>query len=245
MCVMCMAVYSAVTPALFMMGTVPIASTPIASTQSSLYDMQSIPSVLGQIKAPDVQSPAWLRAQDAAAAAAAQAAKTPSSSKTVNYSISTKGVLSADVNEFRSQISATLNDSRGWAQLGVSFREVASGGSFVLVLSEASQVPSFSPTGCSAEYSCRVGQYVIINQDRWLGATPSWNNAGGSIREYRHMVINHEAGHWLGHGHQSCGGAGQPAPLMLQQSIDLQGCTFNAWPLGSELWSTQLGVDLR
>ena len=47
------------------------------------------------------------------------------------------------------------------------------GGAFVLVLSEASQVPTFS-SGCSAEWSCRVGRYVIINQMRWLHASPMW-----------------------------------------------------------------------
>ena len=55
------------------------------------------------------------------------------------------------------------------------------------------------------------------------------------MRDYRHMVVNHEMGHWLGSGHQYCGGIGQPAPVMQQQSIDLQGCAFNPWPLDWEL----------
>jgi hypothetical protein len=49
------------------------------------------------------------------------------------------------------------------------------------------------------------------------------------------MVINHEVGHFIGFGHASCGGAGQPAPVMQQQSISLQGCKFNPWPTASEL----------
>ena len=89
-----------------------------------------------------------------------------------------------------------------------------------------------------------MGKSVIINDNRWSGATVAWNNAGGDIRNYRHMVINHEVGHWLGHGHLSCSGANNPAAVMQQQSIDLQGCAFNPWPLDSELWSTTLGVRL-
>ena len=116
-------------------------------------------------------------------------------------------------------------------------------GTFTLVLSEASQVPSFS-SGCDAMYSCNVGRYVIINQDRWLGATPPWNSAGGSLRDYQHMVVNHETGHWLGHGHADCSGVGQPAAVMQQQSINLQGCRFNPWPTASELWSSRLGIGL-
>lgn len=150
-------------------------------------------------------------------------------------------MLTADLAEFKRQANATLNDPRGWARMGVIFQEVASGGMFSLVLAEANQLPVFSP-GCSAEYSCRAGRYVIINQDRWLGATPSWNAAGGSLRDYRHMVVNHEVGHWLGHGHEDCAAAGQSAAVMQQQSINLQGCSFNPWPTTSELWSTQLGI---
>lgn len=134
--------------------------------------------------------------------------------------------------------NATLNDPRGWAQLGVRFQEVPSGGMFSLVLSQASLLPTYS-SGCSAQWSCRVGTKVIINDDRWRYATSAWNQAGGGIRDYRHMVINHEVGHWLGHDHIPCGGAGQPAPLMLQQSISLDGCRFNPWPLGSELWTSR------
>lgn len=163
--------------------------------------------------------------------------------QTVTYSTQTRGSINADFATFKTLANVTLNDGRGWARMNVKFVEVESGGQFTLVLSEASQLPSFS-SGCDATYSCAVGNYVIINQDRWQGATPSWNNAGGSLRDYRHMVVNHEVGHWLGHGHANCPGAGQPAAVMQQQSINLQGCSFNPWPLTSELWSSRLGITL-
>lgn len=162
--------------------------------------------------------------------------------RSVTYSVETRGNITADFSEFKKQTNDTLNDTRGWSRLGVVFKEVSDGGDFTLVLSEASQVPSFSPNGCDSTYSCNVGRFVIINQDRWLGATESWNNGGGSIRDYRHMVLNHETGHWLGQGHTNCGGPGQPAAVMQQQSMDLQGCRFNPWPLSSEIYSPKLGL---
>lgn len=159
----------------------------------------------------------------------------------VTYDVTTRGSITADLQTFKTLAQQTYDDQRGWRRLGVSFSQVASGGNFTLVLASADQLPIFS-SSCSSDYSCRVGRYVIINQDRWLGATTSWNNAGGSLRDYQHMVVNHETGHWLGHGHSQCGGAGQAAPVMQQQSINLQGCHFNPWPLNSELRSPALGL---
>lgn len=241
MCVVCSVGYGAAAGVgLFVASNGAPAVLAEATTESTvavqLQSLQELQQVASTLKAPSLSEPEWLRQQNAAEAAARS-----SKAQEVTYSVSGKGVIAADMTEFRTLANATLNDARGWSRMGVTFREVSSGGSFTLILSEASLVPSFS-SGCSAEYSCRVGRNIIINQDRWVGATTPWNNAGGSLRDYRHMVINHEAGHWLGHDHESCSGAGKSAPVMLQQSIDLQGCKFNPWPLASELWSSQLGI---
>ena len=153
--------------------------------------------------------------------------------RTATYSIATRGRISTSLRTFARQAAETYADPRGWRGGGVAFRRVPRGGSFTLVLAEASTVPSFS-SACSSTYSCRVGRFVIINQTRWLHATPSWNAARGSLRDYRHMVVNHETGHWLGHGHASCAGRGRLAPVMMQQSKGLDGCRFNPWPTRAE-----------
>lgn len=154
---------------------------------------------------------------------------------TYNYCVVANQVSSSLLSGFSQKITSTLADSRGWGLDGrIAFQEVDSGCSFNLVLAAAHTLPEYS-SGCSVYWSCRVGVNVIINVDRWNGGTDAWNNAGGSIDGYRTMVINHEVGHWLGFGHWSCGGPGQQAPVMLQQSISLQGCTFNPWPSQAEL----------
>ena len=153
--------------------------------------------------------------------------------RTATYSIATRGRVTASLRQFRRQAAETFADPRGWRGGGVAFKRVARGGAFTLVLAEASTVPSFS-SACSSTYSCRVGRFVIINQTRWQHATPPWNAAGGSLRDYRHMVVNHETGHWLGHGHAGCPGAGRLAPVMMQQSKGLSGCRFNPWPTRGE-----------
>ncbi len=156
--------------------------------------------------------------------------------RTVTYSVQTRGAIHANVGVFRKQAQATFDDPRGWRSAGVAFRRVASGGHFTLVLAEASQVPSYSSV-CSSQWSCRVGRYVVINQTRWQHASPMWNQRGRSLRDYRHMVVNHETGHWLGHGHSHCPGNGALAPVMMQQSKGLGGCVPNPWPTAAELRS--------
>ena len=151
----------------------------------------------------------------------------------VTYSVITRGAITTSLAVFRRQAQETYDDPRGWRAGGVEFRRVRRGGDFTLVLAAARAVPSFSST-CSVTWSCRVGRYVIINQERWKHASPAWNAAGRSLRDYRHLVVNHETGHWLGRGHASCPAGGGPAPVMMQQSKGTGGCRFNPWPLDWE-----------
>ena len=81
-------------------------------------------------------------------------------------------------------------------------------------------MPGFS-SGCSSEWSCRVGRYVIINQERWKHASPAWNAAqrraarlpahGGQPRD-RPLARARPRG---------LPGPGRPAPVMMQQSKGL------------------------
>ncbi len=152
----------------------------------------------------------------------------------VTYRVETRGRIVVDMKKFKKRAQEIYNDRRGWSRAYVHFKRVRSGGAFSLVLSQASYVPSFAPI-CSAYWSCRAGRYVVINQNRWRWGTPYFKKAGGSLSEYRAMVVNHETGHWFGLGHASCGKAGARAPVMMQQSKGLNGCKPNPWPLPGEI----------
>jgi hypothetical protein len=114
---------------------------------------------------------------------------------------------------------------------GIEFVQVPSGGDFTLVLANPQRVATYDPV-CDEIYSCTAGRYVVINDIRFAVGSWAWP---GPLDDYRTMVINHETGHWLGLGHAYCPGPGAPAPVMQQQSISLQGCALNPWPLGWEL----------
>ena len=162
---------------------------------------------------------------------------------TYTYCVASKGEV-GDMTEFSDTVFSTLNDPRGWPRAGAVFQEAdgtdPNACSMTLTLAAADQMTSFS-TECSDEYSCRVGNDVVINIDRWNNATEGWLNAGGTVSRYRTMVINHEVGHRLGHldNELTCSAMNQPAPLMQQQSMDLLGCTPNEWPLDEELWVSE------
>lgn len=157
----------------------------------------------------------------------------PTVRETVQYEIASVGRTSEE-EEFAQQVQQTLDDPRGWRADGIAFERVDSGGDLEIVLSQASRIPGYSPA-CSSNYSCRVGRFVLLNQDNWTDATPAWRKGDASVRDYRHMLVNHEVGHWLGRDHVTCdGGADQPAPVMQQQSKTLAGCAANPWPLDAE-----------
>jgi Protein of unknown function (DUF3152) len=148
------------------------------------------------------------------------------------YKLGRRDTPVTDMRAFARIAGDTFSDGRGWSLSGhMPFTRAASGGDFRLVLASPASVAGSSPY-CSAFYSCRVGDLVLINIRRWQEPPPSWTR---SLHAYRHYVINHEVGHWLGLAHTTCADSGSKALVMLQQSKALNGCRANEWPTPAEL----------
>lgn len=149
----------------------------------------------------------------------------------ITYSVDFRGSLTADRSAFVDTVAKVYADPRGWS-LGdaIEFRKVAQGGDFTIWLTASDAMQTFS-SACSTAWSCRAGRNVVINEARWIYGSPFWY---GKLDDYRTMIINHETGHWLGLDHESCGGSGMLAPVMMQQSEGPAPCLNNAWPLPSE-----------
>ena len=122
----------------------------------------------------------------------------------------------------------TLSDERSWIGRGAGFRLVDDGGLFTIIVATPTRTDQLCrPLQTNGRFSCARNGWVAINSDRWFGATDSWP---ADLETYRRYLINHEIGHYiLGAGHATCPGAGQPAPVMMQQTKGLGGCIANGW----------------
>lgn len=159
------------------------------------------------------------------------------------YCTAVRGIDASVLSDLTGKLAATYYDTRGWNNGGrIAFQHVGRGCQYTVWMSAASQMTSFGAI-CDAYYSCQTGTDVVLNYDRWTSATPPWDKTNGTLEDYRTLMINHETGHRLGFpDNPICPGAGQPAPVMMQQSVNLKGCVFNIWPRAAEL--AQLNIIL-
>jgi len=148
----------------------------------------------------------------------------------VTYSVATEEASGVRPRDFAADVDAALGDPWSWTAKGtVRFERVEDGGAAVrIVLSTPPTVDELClPFQTVGKFSCRDGNQININLDRWLSAADSWPL---SVNAYRNHVINHEIGHYLGLDHVPCPTPGTLAPVMMQQTKDLEGCKANEWP---------------
>jgi hypothetical protein len=149
------------------------------------------------------------------------------------FRVGVENGIGQDLAAFVGVVDKTFGDPRGWTAGGQLRLQRVSGqatADFTVLLA----TPATSEAMCATaglhtnQYvSCRTPGKLIINLARWLAGAPDY---GAPIEAYREYAINHELGHELGYGHEGCPGAGDPAPVMMQQTLGLKGCVANAWP---------------
>ncbi|WP_405715641.1 MULTISPECIES: DUF3152 domain-containing protein [unclassified Streptomyces] len=148
------------------------------------------------------------------------------------YRVEVEDGSGVDPDRAAAEIARVLAAPRGWSHHGEhTFRRVSEGpaGLVVRIATPATTDAICGKGGLDThgEVNCRVGADVMVNLKRWQQGSPEFH---GPLAEYRALIINHEVGHWLGHGHETCPGKGRPAPAMMQQIYGLKGCVANAWP---------------
>lgn len=168
--------------------------------------------------------------------------RAPGPGQKYRYRVDVEQGLGLDGGLFAEAVQKTLNDKRSWAHGGaLAFERVSSGKpDFVITLaSPGTTVKWCAKSGLDTleeNVSCdsAATERVMINAYRWAQGSKTY---GDRIHAYRQMLINHEVGHRLGHGHVSCQKDGALAPVMQQQTkfLDHDGihCRPNPWPYPS------------
>lgn len=143
--------------------------------------------------------------------------------------VEVEGGLPVDAAAFAAFVLDTLNDPRGWGHAGaMTFARTDGDAELTVVLaSPETSARMCRPLDTGGRLSCRIGPRAILTHYRWVEAHPDY---GTDRTGYRRYLVNHEVGHFLGHGHVPCPAPGAPAPVMQQQTMGLRGCAPNSWP---------------
>jgi Protein of unknown function (DUF3152) len=135
------------------------------------------------------------------------------SGKLVTYRVEAETGIGQSAPVFAAAVDATLADESGWTSQGRwSVQRVAGEDADIVIRLATSaavgEVCEAAGLEGAAYSSCRTRQFVMINLDRWMHAVPEYR---GEVALYRQYLINHEVGHGMGLGHQSCPGPGRPS----------------------------------
>lgn len=151
------------------------------------------------------------------------------SARVREVAVQVEGGLGVDQQAFAGFVLTTLNDGRSWAGDGYSFArtdEAATADVIVVLASPDTSAAMCRPLVTGGRLSCREGRRAILTWYRWVKGQEDF---GGDLTGYRQYVVNHEVGHFLGNGHRNCPGAGQLAPVMMQQTKGVRPCVANPW----------------
>jgi len=210
------------------------------AASSLVADAAEVPDVRGgHVAAPGVRpviDPAdpVVPQQASGTYAVAPASDAPVPSGAVTYRVEVERGLPFRARAFAHAVDRTLADPRSWpARTGRPMVRVEGEAALRVVLPSPRTTDRLcAPLTTKGKVSCRNGDDVVINAWRWAEGAASYD---GDLAAYRLYVVNHEVGHGLGHGHLPCKGKGDPAPVMLQQTLGLHGCVANPWPTDADL----------
>lgn len=181
---------------------------------------------------PTTAAPTFPQSGEGTFRRATGSAKRVGSGKVLRYRVEVERGLEQTPGEFAEWVDRILADPRGWTAGGQWAFQRPAGGSvdFIVKLASPDTVDDICgryglDTG--GEVSCRGQENVVINVKRWVLAIPAY---AGDVDMYRHLVVNHEVGHFLGHSHVTCPGKGRLAPVMQQHIFGMNGCVPNGWP---------------
>jgi Ca2+-binding RTX toxin-like protein len=171
------------------------------------------------------------------------------SGKIITYVVKAeRGLASVKPKEAAKEIDEILAHPDGWTRSGVvGFKRVSktSKAKVTFKISSPKKTDSLCRQGgvfgTNSRVSCRTGNSINLNSDRWKEAVGHWpvtSTGKKNVSTYRYYLAQHEMGHFLGFGENNnsvCTRKGGPAPIMQQQTKFFLGCKPNFFPLASEI----------
>lgn len=146
------------------------------------------------------------------------------------YTVEVEPETGFDLDEVALQVEAALHDDRSWvATRTLEQVDDPAAARIRVVLATPDTVDRLcAQVGLRTVgiYSCWNGRFAALNAWRWEVGAEGFDD----MLTYRRYLVNHEFGHGLGYGHVGCPSPGASAPVMMQQSKTLDGCTANGWP---------------
>jgi hypothetical protein len=151
-----------------------------------------------------------------------------------SYTVEFSNSLSLKKNKIINKIQDVLTNKKGWSKLGYNFNfmDVNTNPHFCIkIVPESTIVRICKFKGLSCADSNTNTIYININLWR-KGSSKSKLN----LEDYRTYLINHEVGHILGKQHidKNTLKPRTKAPVMIQQTLGINDCIPNCWPLNWE-----------
>ncbi|WP_037912626.1 DUF3152 domain-containing protein [Actinacidiphila yeochonensis] len=217
-------------------STSPSAPASTSASPSSSTTPPVTPSATATTSPPATTSPTVPKSGTGVFATALASGAAAGHGDIRHYKVEVEGGAGISAASAAHEIQSILANPRGWTADGHDGFQLVSSGTVDFVIKIAT--PDTTDAICGAaglhthgEVNCDVGPTVVVNLKRWLLGSPEFD---GPVVDYRALIINHEVGHRIGHGHETCPGPGMLAPVMMQQIDGLKGCKANQWPYDAE-----------
>jgi len=144
------------------------------------------------------------------------------------YSVRVETTAKLNANAVGRQLAGVLNDPRSWTGSGgVRFALVADPdkADFSIILGAPGTIAKL----CKADAAgtCTDAADVLINAALWRVPQGDYT---GNPSAWQAYLVNRGMGQLLGENPAECQKKGGPAPVMMPQGADLDGCVANPWP---------------
>jgi hypothetical protein len=210
--------------------TSTIAPLPDPSTATPTPTQSSAPSTSGS-PTPSASPPAkvpTLKASGRFTTSSVNVGAVSTSGDLRRYSVRVETTAKLDANKVGRQLAGVLNDPRSWTGSGgVRFALVAdpAKADFSITLGAPGTLSKLCKVDAAG--TCTDSAGVLINAALWSAAQGDY---AGSATAWQAYLVNHGMGQLLGENAAGCQKKGGPAPVMMPQAGDLQGCLANPWP---------------